>query len=127
MRWLPFQQAYDLLRWDSNRTALWELHQRLQRRLGKPNAALNQSKGESDMSELTHLDEEGNARMVDVTGKEVTEREARAEAIVRMSPAAYGALKAGTLKKGDALNVARLAGIMAAKRTDELMIATVSE
>jgi cyclic pyranopterin phosphate synthase len=76
---------------------------------------------DTDMSDLTHLDEEGNARMVDVTGKKITEREARAEATVRMSPAAYQALKAGTLKKGDALNVARLAGIIAAKRTDELI------
>jgi cyclic pyranopterin phosphate synthase len=73
------------------------------------------------MSGLTHIDEQGNARMVDVSGKEVTERTAIAEATVRLSAAAYAALVAGTLKKGDALGVARIAGIMAAKRTDELI------
>jgi cyclic pyranopterin phosphate synthase len=73
------------------------------------------------MSALTHIDEQGNARMVDVSGKEVTERTATAEATVRLSGEAYDALVAGTLKKGDALGVARIAGIMAAKRTDELI------
>lgn len=116
LRWLPYQQAHDLLQWESNRTALWELHRRLQQGINKHTPV-----SDTDMSVLTHLDEEGNARMVDVSGKEITEREARAEAVVRLSPAAYEALKAGTLKKGDALNVARLAGIMAAKRTDELI------
>jgi cyclic pyranopterin phosphate synthase len=59
--------------------------------------------------------------MVDISQKDITEREAQAEAVVRLSPEAYRALKAGTLKKGDALGVARLAAIMAAKRTDELI------
>ncbi len=59
--------------------------------------------------------------MVDVTAKEVTERSATAEATVRMSAEAYQALKAGSLKKGDALGVARIAGILAAKKTDELI------
>jgi cyclic pyranopterin monophosphate synthase len=73
------------------------------------------------MSALTHIDEQGNARMVDVSGKEVTERTATAEATVRLSAEAYAALAAGTLKKGDALGVARVAGIMAAKRTSDLI------
>lgn len=73
------------------------------------------------MSQLTHLDDQGNARMVDVSGKETTERNATAEATVRLSADAYAALKAGTLKKGDALGVARVAGIMAAKRTSDLI------
>jgi cyclic pyranopterin phosphate synthase len=70
---------------------------------------------------LTHLDEQGNARMVDVSAKEVTARTAVAEAVVRLSREAFDALKAGSLKKGDALGVARIAGIMAAKKTDELI------
>ncbi len=70
---------------------------------------------------LTHLDDQGHARMVDISGKDITTREARAVALVRLSAEAYAALKAGTLKKGDALGVARVAGIMAAKRTDELI------
>jgi cyclic pyranopterin phosphate synthase len=73
------------------------------------------------MPDLTHLDEHGNARMVDVGGKEITERVATAEAVVRLAPEAYAALAAGTLKKGDALGVARVAGIMAAKRTSDLI------
>jgi cyclic pyranopterin phosphate synthase len=73
------------------------------------------------MSELTHLDRDGNARMVDVSAKAITEREARAEAIVRLSSEAFAALGTGRLKKGDALAVARVAGIMAAKRTSELI------
>jgi cyclic pyranopterin phosphate synthase len=73
------------------------------------------------MSGLTHLDEHGNAHMVDVGGKEITERVAAAEAVVRLAPEAYAALVAGTLKKGDALGVARVAGIMAAKRTSDLI------
>ncbi len=74
-----------------------------------------------EMGELTHLDEQGNARMVDVSAKEITTREARAEARIRLSAKAYSALKAGSLKKGDALGVARIAGIMAAKRTSDLI------
>jgi cyclic pyranopterin phosphate synthase len=73
------------------------------------------------MTELTHLDDEGSARMVDVGGKEVTERRAVARAIVRMSPDTAAAVAAGDAPKGDVLGTARLAGILAAKRTDELI------
>jgi cyclic pyranopterin phosphate synthase len=69
---------------------------------------------------LTHLDARGAARMVDVGEKPVTTREALAECIVRMAPATVDAVKAGTAK-GDALAVARVAGIMAAKRTPDLI------
>jgi cyclic pyranopterin monophosphate synthase len=73
------------------------------------------------VTEFTHLDDEGRARMVDVGAKPASERLAVAEARVRMSPATAGALAAGRLPKGDALPVARLAGIQAAKRTSELI------
>lgn len=59
--------------------------------------------------------------MVDVSAKEITHREARAQATIRMSSEAFAALKEGNLKKGDALGVARVAGIMAAKRTHDLI------
>jgi cyclic pyranopterin phosphate synthase len=59
--------------------------------------------------------------MVDVSGKEVTAREARASGRVRLSPAAVAALRAGTVPKGDALAVARIAGIMGAKKTPDLV------
>ena len=71
--------------------------------------------------ELTHLDEKGNARMVDVGDKDATRRTATARASVRMRPETLRALLAGDLKKGDALATARIAGIMAAKRTFELI------
>ncbi len=70
---------------------------------------------------LTHLDEQGRARMVDVGGKEPTERIARAGARLRMSSATARAIELGDTPKGDALAVARLAGIQAAKRTGELV------
>lgn len=73
------------------------------------------------MSELTHFDDQGAARMVDTTAKPETEREARASALVRMAPTTLATIRAGTVSKGDVLGVARLAGIMAAKRTDELI------
>ncbi|HVS48737.1 MAG TPA: cyclic pyranopterin monophosphate synthase MoaC [Candidatus Dormibacteraeota bacterium] len=73
-----------------------------------------------EQKRLTHLDERGAARMVDVAGKASTAREALAECIVRMSPATVRAVKEGTAK-GDAIQVARVAGIMAAKRTPELI------
>jgi len=73
------------------------------------------------VSELTHLDSSGRARMVDVGGKEVTERRALARALVRMSPATAAAVAAGDAPKGDVLGTARIAGIQAAKRTDELI------
>ena len=71
--------------------------------------------------ELTHLDEEGRARMVDVGGKAVTERRARARATVRMSAETAAAVARGDAPKGDVLGTARIAGIQAAKRTDELI------
>ena len=70
---------------------------------------------------LTHLDDKGAARMVDVADKPATMRQATAECIVRMSPETLDAVRAGTAGKGDALQVARVAGIMAAKRTPELI------
>jgi cyclic pyranopterin monophosphate synthase len=73
------------------------------------------------MAKLTHLDERGAAKMVDVSDKEVTERIARASATVFMSPATLRLIKDGAMKKGDVLSVAKLAGIMAAKRTHELI------
>ena len=73
------------------------------------------------MKDLSHLDESGAARMVDVSAKEITRREATAEGTVRMSSQAFEALQGGLLKKGDALAVARVAGIMAAKQTSSLV------
>ena len=70
---------------------------------------------------LTHLDAEGQARMVDVGGKEPTERWARARAVVRMSPEAAARVVSGDNPKGDVIAVARIAAIQAAKRTDELI------
>jgi len=72
-------------------------------------------------SALTHLDATGAARMVDVGGKPVTRREARAECRVVMSEATLEAVRDAQLAKGDALAVARVAGIMAAKRTPDLI------
>jgi cyclic pyranopterin phosphate synthase len=73
------------------------------------------------MSQLTHLNARGEASMVDVTEKEVTARTAIAEGYVVMSPATLALLRSGTAAKGDALAVARIAGIMAAKRTHDLI------
>ncbi|WP_445148121.1 cyclic pyranopterin monophosphate synthase MoaC [Baekduia sp. Peel2402] len=74
------------------------------------------------MSErLTHLDEQGDARMVDVGGKPVTERRAVARAVVRMSPETAQVVAAGDAPKGDVLGTARIAGVMAAKKTGELI------
>lgn len=70
---------------------------------------------------LTHLDAEGAAHMVDVSAKDVTTREATAEGRISMSAPALAAIREGSLKKGDALAVARIAGIMAAKRTADLI------
>ena len=72
-------------------------------------------------AELSHLDETGRARMVDVGGKPATERRARARAVVRMSPATAEAVARGDAPKGDVLATARIAGIQAAKRVDELI------
>ena len=73
------------------------------------------------MSKLTHLDEAGAAHMVDVSAKDVTRREARAAGHIAMSADALAAIRDGALAKGDALAVARIAGIMAAKRTPDLI------
>jgi cyclic pyranopterin monophosphate synthase len=70
---------------------------------------------------LTHTDEAGHARMVDISAKDVTVREARASGRVLLSPEAIAALRAGEVPKGDALAVARIAGIQAAKRTPDLV------
>jgi len=76
---------------------------------------------EESMPRLTHLDEQGQARMVDVSAKATTRREAVATGRVVMAPATLAALRAGSLAKGDALAVARVAGIMAAKETPRLI------
>jgi cyclic pyranopterin phosphate synthase len=73
------------------------------------------------VSELTHLDERGRARMVDVGGKPARERRALARAVVRVSPQTAAAVARGEAPKGDVLAVARIAGIQAAKRTAELI------
>jgi cyclic pyranopterin phosphate synthase len=72
-------------------------------------------------AQLTHLDSNGSVRMVDVGEKPVTRREAIARGAVRMASATLDAIAGGTLKKGEALAAARIAGIMAAKRTHELI------
>ncbi len=71
--------------------------------------------------ELTHFDESGRARMVDVGGKDDTLREAVAEGVVRMRPATLARIREGRVSKGDVLAVAQVAGIMAAKRTPDLI------
>jgi cyclic pyranopterin phosphate synthase len=73
------------------------------------------------MTELTHLDSSGRATMVDVSEKAVTRREAKARAVVTMAPDALEKIRENALAKGDALVVARIAAIQAAKRTDELI------
>ena len=73
------------------------------------------------MADLTHLDEAGRARMVDVGDKPVTRRAATAEGLVMMSPATLDLLVAGKLPKGEALATARIAGILAAKRCGDLI------
>ena len=70
---------------------------------------------------LTHFDAAGNAVMVDVSEKPVTAREATAHGIITMNADAFAAVESGTVKKGDVLGVARVAGIMATKRTSELI------
>jgi len=73
------------------------------------------------MTKLTHLDAAGNATMVDVSAKPATEREAVAEGRITMSAKALAAIRDGAVKKGDVLATARIAGIMAAKKTSELI------
>ena len=70
---------------------------------------------------LTHLDPEGRAHMVDVTQKNVTQRTAVAEGRIRMSAETFSAIEAGDMKKGDVVQVARVAAIVAGKRTGELI------
>lgn len=73
------------------------------------------------MNKLTHIDETGSASMVDVSAKAITEREASAEGLVIMAPETLALIKSGNAKKGDVLGIARIAGIMAAKKTHELI------
>ncbi len=73
------------------------------------------------MAELTHFDTEGQAHMVDVSDKPVTSRVAVAEGHVRMAPETLALITTGEARKGDVLGVARLAGIMGAKRTSDLI------
>ena len=73
------------------------------------------------MPNLTHIDEHGKARMVDVSGKESTRRVATAQAVITMLPETVHKICQNELAKGDALGVARIAGILAAKRVDELI------
>ena len=73
------------------------------------------------MADFTHFDKEGNARMVDVSAKAVTERTATARGSIFMSAETMQLIKSGGFKKGDVLGVAQLAGIMGAKRTPELI------
>jgi cyclic pyranopterin monophosphate synthase len=73
------------------------------------------------VSELTHLDAEGTARMVDVGDKPATDRRAVARAVVRMTPETAAKVAAGDAPKGDVLGTARIAGVLAAKRTGELI------
>lgn len=73
------------------------------------------------MSEMTHVDEHGRAHMVDVGDKPETVREARARGIVRMQPSTLRLIQHHEVQKGDVLSVAKIAGIMAAKRTAELI------
>jgi cyclic pyranopterin phosphate synthase len=73
------------------------------------------------VARLSHVDDHGHARMVDVSGKDVTARQARASGRVQLSAAAVDALRSGNVPKGDALAVARIAGIQGAKRTPDLV------
>ena len=73
------------------------------------------------MADLTHFDDDGNARMVDVSAKAETERTATAKGSVLVSPETMARIRKGGVAKGDVLSVARLAGIMGAKRTPDLI------
>jgi cyclic pyranopterin phosphate synthase len=70
---------------------------------------------------MTHFDSTGRARMVDITGKPITERMAKARGVIRMKRETLEAIRSGATKKGDVIAVARIAGIMAAKRTADLI------
>lgn len=86
-----------------------------------PNSPADSLDGSKSSQSLTHLDAEGRASMVDVSQKDSTTRQATASATVTMNPETLKVLKEGSGKKGEALQVARLAGIMAAKKTDDLI------
>ena len=73
------------------------------------------------MAKLSHIDSEGNARMVDITERRKTEREAVASGRVKMSPETYALVRKGTGPKGDIFTVAKIAGIMPAKRTHDVI------
>ncbi|MCP2729717.1 cyclic pyranopterin monophosphate synthase MoaC [Limnofasciculus baicalensis] len=75
----------------------------------------------SEISSLTHLDSQGQAQMVDVSTKEITRRQAVAAARVRMAATTFEAIETGNTPKGDVLGTARIAGIMAAKQTSQLI------
>ncbi len=75
----------------------------------------------ADPHHLSHTDEQGHARMVDVSAKADTQREAIARGVIRMRPETLAMIQSGGVPKGDVIGVARLAGIMAAKRTHELI------
>jgi cyclic pyranopterin monophosphate synthase len=74
-----------------------------------------------DKAAFTHFDEQGNARMVDVGEKKETVRAADAAGTIKMSKQAYELVKSGSMAKGDVLGIARVAGVMAAKKVDELI------
>lgn len=73
------------------------------------------------MSDLSHIDDDGRARMVDVSGKAITVRLARATGAIQMKPETLAAIRSNAIAKGDVLGTARIAGIMAAKRTSDLI------
>ena len=73
------------------------------------------------MTELTHFDQAGNAHMVDVGAKDQTHRVARAQGFIRMKPETFAMIAQGTAKKGDVIGIARVAAIMASKRTADLI------
>jgi cyclic pyranopterin phosphate synthase len=77
--------------------------------------------GKPQLTHFTHFDEHGQARMVDVSEKVVTTREATAKGDITMQPATFAMIQQKEMSKGDVLEVARLAGIMAAKRTSDLI------
>ena len=80
-----------------------------------------EGKGEGNMEKLTHFNSNGRARMVDVGAKDRTEREAAARAVVYLNAETYALVRDGHMKKGDVLAVAQVAGIMAAKRTSDIL------
>ena len=73
------------------------------------------------MADLTHIDEQGRVRMVDVTAKAATDRKARAQAVVAMAKETFELIQSQKIKKGNVLETARIAGVMAAKKTSDLI------